>query len=161
MNKKISFAGGFILGVVFLGIAVFILMPKMMIVSMESKYDFSETIKRIETNILKAGWSHKGTVMMSEEIKSSTGEDIGVKIAGIKLCKAPYAKDILKEESSRFASSLMPCTISVWESDSGKVYISKMNTGLMGKIFGGKIAEIMGGKVGPEEHEMLRDIIVN
>ncbi len=156
----IIFIVGFVGGIVFLGILVYFLMPKMMIVSKRSKYDFYETIHRLEQSIQLAGWSHKGTEMISEEIKGKTGQDFEHKIAGVKLCKASYAKDILNEESSRFVSSLMPCSISVWESDKGVVHVSKMNTGLMGKIFGGKIADVMGGKVGPEEEKMLADIIV-
>jgi len=38
----------------------------------------------------------------------------------------------------------MPCTLAVYEADDGKVYISKMNTGLMGKLFGGTVAEVVG-----------------
>jgi len=159
MKKFIIFIFGFIAGVIFLGIVVVISMPKLMIVSSESRYSFDETVLRIEQSIQKAGWSHKGTNLMSEEISMRAGKGIGVRVAGIKLCKAAYAKDILQDEKSRFASCLMPCTISVWESDAGKVYVSKMNTGLMGKLFGGKMSEIMADKVGPEEHEMLKDII--
>ncbi|MDP8266197.1 MAG: DUF302 domain-containing protein [Candidatus Aceula meridiana] len=161
MNTIISFILLFISGVVFAGLSIFILIPKMMIVSKESKYDFYETIRHIEESIKKAGWNHKGTDMMSEEIKSKTGEDFGVKVAGIKLCRAIYAKEILMSESSRFVSCLMPCSFSVWETDDGRVMVSKMNTGLMGRMLGGKIAEIMGGRVGPEEHEMLKNVIVN
>jgi uncharacterized protein (DUF302 family) len=159
MKKFIIFVVGFIMGAIFLGVAVIVVMPNMMIISSESRYDFNETVFRIEQSIQKAGWSHKGTSLMSEEISMREGKGLGVRVAGIKLCKAAYARDILQDERSRFASCLMPCTISVWESDEGKVYVSKMNTGLMGKLFGGKMAEIMADKVGPQEHEMLKDII--
>ncbi len=159
MKKFIIFIFGFIAGAISLGVIAVIAIPKLMIVSNESRYGFDETVVRIEQNIQKAGWNHKGTNLMSEEISMRSGKGIGVRVAGIKLCKASYAKDILEAEGSRFASCLMPCTISVWESDTGKVYVSKMNTGLMGKMFGGKITEIMAGKVGPEEQSMLKDII--
>ncbi len=159
MKRIAIFILGFIAGVVFLGSAVIIVAPKMMIVSSASRYDFDETVLRIEQSIQQAGWSHKGTNFMNEEIGMRSGKGLGVRVAGIKLCKASYARDILQDEKARFASCLMPCTISVWESDLGKVYVSKMNTGLMGKLFGGKMAEIMADKVAPQEHEMLKDII--
>ena len=39
------------------------------------------------------------------------------------------------------------------------VNVSKMNTGLMGRVFGGTVVRIMGGKVGPEETRLLQDIV--
>jgi len=159
MKKVFIFTAGVVLGMFVLGISAVVLMPKAMIVSHESRYGFDETVRQIEQNIKKAGWSHKGTSLISEEINTKMAQGLNARIAAVKLCKASYATDILREERSRFASCLMPCTISVWESDAGKVYVSKMNTSLMGKLFGGKIAEIMAGKVGPEEQSMLKDII--
>ncbi len=53
----------------------------------------------------------------------------------------------------------MPCTIAVYETDEGDVQISKINTGIMAKIFGGTVARVMGGKVAKDEQEMLRNII--
>ena len=130
-----------------------------MIVNKKSNFDFATTVSKIEEKIKTSGWSHKGTSYISNDIATSTGEDIGVKIAAVKLCKGSYAGAILKNEKERFVSSLMPCSIAVWEADNGLTYISKMNTGLMGRFFGGTIAKIMGGKVGPEEHEMLLELI--
>ena len=43
----------------------------------------------------------------------------------------------------------------------GKVYISGMNTGLMGKMFGGKIAEVMGTKVSQDEEKILKGIVLS
>ena len=60
---------------------------------------------------------------------------------------------------SRHMACLMPCTFAVYEADDGSVRIAKMNTGLMGRVFGGTVARIMGGKVGPEETRMLQDIV--
>ncbi len=52
----------------------------------------------------------------------------------------------------------MPCRFGVYETKDGQVYISGMNIGLMSKMFGGIIEEVM-GRVTEEEKEMLKDII--
>ena len=49
----------------------------------------------------------------------------------------------------------MPCTLAVYEADDGKVYLSKTNTGLMGRLFGGTVGEVMGDLVSAEEAEIL------
>ena len=41
----------------------------------------------------------------------------------------------------------------------GKVYITGMNTALMGKMFGGTIARLMGGKVSADEKIILGQVI--
>ena len=53
----------------------------------------------------------------------------------------------------------MPCAISVWEGANGEVHVSKMNTGLMGKLFGGNIARIMGGRVAKDEKAILAPVV--
>jgi hypothetical protein len=49
----------------------------------------------------------------------------------------------------------MPCSIGVYEGDDGRVYVAKMNTGLMGKMFGGNVAQVMGGAVAEDEAKIL------
>jgi len=52
---------------------------------------------------------------------------------------------------------MMPCRIGIYEAD-GEVYVTRLNIGLMSKMFGGSIADVM-GKVSDEEHRMLSAII--
>jgi len=75
----------------------------------------------------------------------------------VKLCKADYAKSVLTTD--RHVSCMMPCSMAVWESDDGKVYLSEMNMGLMAKMFGGNVAKIMGGKVVHDEEQMLEGLL--
>ncbi len=53
----------------------------------------------------------------------------------------------------------MPCRISIYETYAGEVYISRMNIGLMSKLFGGKIEEVM-AKVAAEEASIVERIII-
>ena len=54
-----------------------------------------------------------------------------------------HAGAILAESDERIVAALMPCRVSFYEKADGKVYISRMNSGLMAKTFGGLIAEVM------------------
>jgi hypothetical protein len=56
---------------------------------------------------------------------------------------------------NRRMACLMPCTVAVYESDDGRIVISKMNTGLMGRVFGGPVARVMGKQVAADEKKML------
>lgn len=70
----------------------------------------------------------------------------------VELCKAEYAKEVPADNPE--VSTLMPCAWGVYKK-AGKVYITGMNTGLMGKLFGGTIARVMGGSVAADERNIL------
>lgn len=61
----------------------------------------------------------------------------------VEACSTAYSGPLLKEEASRILSIMMPCTITVYKKENGKTYIGLMNAGLMGKMFGPKVGEIM------------------
>jgi uncharacterized protein (DUF302 family) len=75
----------------------------------------------------------------------------------VELCKAEYARDVLSTNPE--VSTLMPCAWGVYEGDDGKIYISGMNMGLMGKMFGGNIAKVMGDLVVKDEARILERVI--
>ena len=77
----------------------------------------------------------------------------------VELCRADYAHDVLAANPE--VSTLMPCAFGVYKGSDGKVYISGMNTGLMGTMFGGRIAEVMGTKVARDEKKILETVIVH
>lgn len=157
LQRKPSFSlgtlvGGFILGVIVTGVAVWMIMPGMMIVTKPSAKGFDDTIAAIQSAMEQEGWASPGTIDLNKSL-AKHGESLEPRVKVVQLCKAPYAKEVL--ESDRYVSCLMPCAIAVWEDDNGQVMVSKMNTGLMGKMFGGTIARVMGGKVADEERRIL------
>jgi len=73
----------------------------------------------------------------------------------IDLCEPHHASKILSADDARFVSVMMPCTISVYEKADGKIYIAHMNAGLMGKVFGGVISEVMSGPVTEQQNRFV------
>lgn len=146
---------GFALGVIALGVVTIILMRSKMIITHVSRYDFENTIAKVESAIRSAGWSLVESKRLNESLRKN-GVDFSPQVHLIKLCKAEYAAEVLKDY--RHMASLMPCTIAIYETDDGRVMLSKMNTGLMGKVFGGAVARVMGGYVAADETRMLKQI---
>ena len=143
-----GFAGGFVAALILL----WALMPGMMIMTHESPLSVDETVARLETRAGTLGWSSPGTLDLNRSL-AKHDVSLGPQVRVLQLCQPQYARDILVEE--RHVSSLMPCGVAVWEGDDGKTYVSKMNTGVMGKLFGGVIADIMGGKVSADMDALL------
>ena len=145
----------FLSGVLVTAIAIVLMMRSTMIVQLRSRYGFEDTVSRVERAIEKAGWVLAGSKRFNESL-AKHGVSFAPQIQLISLCRAEYAEGVLRD--SRHMACLMPCTFAVYEADDGSVQIAKMNTGLMGRVFGGTVARIMGGKVSPEETRMLKDI---
>ena len=160
-KKKVISAPSLIAGV-FLGIGLTALagwaaMPHMMLTVHQSKYpDVDKTCQELKAAIEAAGWNCPGIRDMNKSM-AKHGVQHGRPVRIVELCQADYAHDVLGGNPE--VSTLMPCAFGVYEGADGKVYISGMNTGLMGKMFGGKIAEVMGTKVSQDEEAILEGII--
>ncbi len=152
-----ALAGGFLGGILLTALTMKVLMPGMMLTTHVSQYGtVEETCAALEAAIAAEGWN----VPSVRNLNAST-EKQGIELTRVvrivELCKAEYARDVL--ETNPEVSTLMPCAFGVYEGDDGRVYITGMNTGLMGTMFGGRIAEVMGGSVAADEARMLAAVV--
>jgi uncharacterized protein (DUF302 family) len=140
----LKFVGGFIAGMVFLGILAWNMMGGLMFNEMPSPFGMEETVARIQQNIQNTGngWALSGLRNPAKAVQNDGGNVLPVMM--VEACSTKYSGPILKEDGIRFLSILMPCKISVYKKNDGKVYIGMMNAGLMGKMFGPLVGEIMG-----------------
>ena len=156
--RQWSFAlGGFIVGMILMGIIAWKIMPHIMLTTHKSKLPFDETVTAINMSAKKHGWVVPKIYNFQESLRKFGYEDM-TKIKVLSLCQPHYAYKILKEDSNKKVTAIMPCRFGVYETKDGQVYISEMNIRLMSKMFGGIIEKVM-GRVAEEEEEMLKDII--
>jgi len=138
------------------GILVWFLMPGMMLVVEQSRYNsIEETCKQLQATVETNNWKVSEIRNMNKAI-SKQGLELNRQVKIIELCNAKYAQDILNTNPE--ISTLMPLAWGVYEGEDSKIYISRLNVGLLGKMFGGNIAKVMGGAVANEEKTILRDI---
>ena len=132
-----------LIGMVLMGIIVWVMMPKMMLNTYKSKDSYEETINKLRSVIKsKENWKIPAEFDFQKNIHDANLSKIE-KVGSIALCNPNYASMILSEEKNRKVSSIMPLTIGVYEDKSGQVYVSELNIGMMGKMFGGTIAKVM------------------
>ncbi|WP_018880423.1 DUF302 domain-containing protein [Thioalkalivibrio sp. ALE9] len=132
---------GLIAGVILTFVYAYNAAPSLMIVEDPSQYGFEETIERIEAAAENEGWSiptkHDLTSTVAEH-----GYDV-VPATVLELCQPDHAGTLLSEEANLIVTSMMPCRVSVYERTDGTVIVSRMNTGLVARVFGGTVAKIM------------------
>ena len=145
---------GFILGLAATGTIGWFSMPSMMLVEYESPYDINKTIQTISDNAKANKWVVPGIGKLHKSIKKHGGYTL-TPVYLVNLCNATHAYNILKKDENKLISVMMPCTISVYTKADGKTYIGTMNAGLLGKMFGGDIAQIFGVEVAEDQQKFI------
>jgi uncharacterized protein (DUF302 family) len=147
---------GILIGIVLTVILEVLAMRLKMIAVCTSRFGFDETVEKLEEAIQGAGWSLAASESLNERMKSD-GVNFAPRVQLLKLYSAEHSEAVLKE--NRSMACLMPCTFAVYEAPENGVQISKMNTRVMGKIFGGAIARIVGEKISADEEKILNSVL--
>lgn len=147
---------GGIAGFLLCGVVVFMTIPSLMFVTAESTLGFDGTVASLQERITRQGWVVSNVIDMNKSM-AKHGVDFQPRVSLVKLCKPEYAKSVLSTD--RYVSCMMPCTMSVWEGDHGKVYLTRMNMALMAKMFGGNISKVMGCGVVRDEEKILEGLL--
>jgi uncharacterized protein (DUF302 family) len=146
--------GGFVAGMLATALLAWNLAGGLMFQERVSPFGMEETIARIQHNIQDTGngWTLSGLRNPARAVESDGGNTLPVMM--IEACSTKYSGPILKDDGVRFLSILMPCKISVYKKQDGKVYIGNMNAGLMGQMFGPLVGDIM-KKVAADQAKFL------
>ena len=142
--KSNSIIFGIIIGFLLMGIIVWIAMPPMMINVHKSQYGFDETVAAVEKAVTaQQGWKVSKVFNIQKNIIDAGHQDM-TRVKIVTLCNPHYANRILSDDKDKVVTTMMPLGIGVYETKDGSIYMSEMNVGLMGMMFGGTIAEVMG-----------------
>lgn len=153
----IEFGIGLLAGVLLTGVVAWQAIPSMMLEIHQSPYDtVEETCDHLAATIEDKGWSNQAIRDMNASM-AKHGVEMDRPVRVVELCNANHAKTVLNANPE--VSTMMPCAWGVYEGEDGNVYVSGMNMGLMGQMFGGTIAEVMGGPVAEDEEEMLDEAL--
>jgi uncharacterized protein (DUF302 family) len=148
---------GFITGSIFAGVVISISSGEMMVKEFKSPYDFEKTLETVAQRINNAkGWHVTEIIDQNKEVKEHGGYDIGnFKI--IKYCHGGYSSRMLDTDDRKKIGNMMPKSFAVYEKSDGQVFVSTMNGGIMGKLFGGETEKII-EEVSLEVEDMMRFI---
>lgn len=157
MKKLIYLVVGLIIGAILMGTVVWNKMPGLMLLNMESRHDFQTTVDKIVIGAFDNGWEVINEIDIQERLISFDYGDI-LRMQIIEICHADHSYTIFQDDKNKTVAAFMPCRFAVYETHEGKVMISKMNMGLMSKMFGGVIQQVM-GNVADEEKAILKGVI--
>jgi len=131
-------------GMVLMGLIIWEVMPGMMLTRHRSPKNFDETVKTIGDAVkMKQDWKLLVVNDFQRSIREGGYGEMN-RIGSIALCNPGYASRILADDGNKKVTAFMPIEIGIYEDKSGQVYVSELNVGLVGRMFGGMIAEVMG-----------------
>ncbi len=143
MGKKILRAAGWLAaGMLIMGFIVWFAMPSLMLVQHKSGRSYEETIAVLSDTLnRKQDWR---VLTVNDYQKSTSAFGTLDRVGSMNVCNPRYASMILANDADRGVTAFMPLAIGVYENRKGEVYVAQLNVGLLGRMFGGTIAGVMG-----------------
>ena len=127
-----------------MAIIVWFTMPSLMLIEHKSSRNYDETISALNKVISqKKNWKVPKVFDYQKNIVDA-GHGSIERVGTVTLCNPLYASKILDDDKNRKVTPFMPLGIGVYEDKEGNVYITELNVGLLGMMFGGTIADVMG-----------------
>lgn len=157
MNKNVLYTlGGMVAGMVLMGLIVWFAMPSVMVVKHRSSQSYDKTVAALSGAITsKKDWR----VLTVNDYQKSTAAFGAIERAGsINICNPRYASKVLANDRDRGVTAFMPLGIGVYEDKQGRVFIASLNVTLLGKMFGGTIADVMGKSAGKDLSEAIASV---
>lgn len=130
--------------------------PRDMFLESESPLKFAETIEAIKAEVGSMGWSLLTAHDMSA-ILAKKGHTIAPLVI-LELCSGKYSVALVKNDATRYVSSLIPCRLSIYETSTGKVIISRLNTTVMGAMMEPAVADVM-AKAGADLEAVVAKVL--
>lgn len=142
MKIFLSMLAGFVLGAVVLAAVAGLSADQFMVQQTISPLTFEDTVDSIKTTVTDKGWKLP-KVYRLDQTMAKHGYKVN-KVAVLELCHPEHAYKILRNDDSLMVTPFMPCRISVYQRDDGRIVVARMNSGLMSNLFHRDIAKVMG-----------------
>lgn len=141
-KRTIQAVGWVLVGMVLMGLIVWFTMPAFMLVQHKSNRAYDETVAALSDTLkTKQNWQ---VLTVNDYQKSTAAFGVMERVGSVTICNPAYASKILANDKDRGVTAFMPLGLGVYEDKNGQVYVSQLNVGLLGMMFGGTIADVMG-----------------
>lgn len=116
--------------------------PRAVVLEDTSPHDFQTTLTKLRAQAVKDGWTLLTEIDLGQRVAKK-----GVHLPGglviLELASGGNTIPLLKDEATRYIAGLMPCGVSVYGLDDGRVMVSRMNAGLLAGMMEPRVAQVM------------------
>jgi uncharacterized protein (DUF302 family) len=156
MKQRVIFAAVWVLiGMALMGAIVWFAMPSIMLIKRPSPHSYDETIALLNQSLASKGdWR----VLAVNDYQKATATFGAIDRTGsMSVCNPRYASRILADAADRGVTAFMPLAIGVYEDEHGRVYVTRLNVGMLGMMFGGTISDVM-AMAGTDLNEVVASV---
>jgi uncharacterized protein (DUF302 family) len=147
--------GGVFVGMIIMGLIVWFAMPALMLIKHRSNRSYQDAVAILgEALQKKQDWR---TLKINDYQESTSAFGSIERVCSMNVCNPRYVSQILKDDANRGVTAFMPLAIGVYEDKKGQVFVSQLNVGLLGMMFGGTIAAVM-AKAGKDLNEVVASV---
>jgi uncharacterized protein (DUF302 family) len=146
---------GIIIGIAVTVVAEMLTIRSKTVLIQYSRFGFDETVETLKQAVAEAGWTLAGTEDLRDNLKKTGAEKVR-RVCLLKLYKPEYVSELLREVPH--TACFIPAVFAVYETDSSSVEVSKINTGIIGKVLGGVIAKVLGNSISADEAKILGSV---
>lgn len=145
-----------LIGMALMGGIIWFAMPSMMLIRRPSPHSYDETIGLLNQELASKGdWR----VLAVNDYQKATAAFGAIERTGsMSVCNPRYASRILADDADRGVTAFMPLAIGVYEDKDGRVYVTRLNVGMLGMMFGGTISEVM-AMAGRDLNEVVTSVV--
>jgi uncharacterized protein (DUF302 family) len=123
----------------------------------ESLFGFNETVEMLTNTAIGQGWGNPATHDLQQTLAKSGKSVRPVKV--IEICKPAYSGAMLEKSDERIVSVMMPCRISVYEKDNGKIYVATINVKMLASGMPENMKSTM--TAAADELELIVNVVTN
>ena len=110
-------------------------------VETESPANLPRTVEVFLEEARAAGWSLLTTHNMAG-ILSARGYTLHPVLI-IEVCSGKYSAELLAKDETRYVSSMIPCRVAIYQTSTGKVVVSRMNTIMFAGMLEPAVADVI------------------
>lgn len=115
------------------------------------------TVEAFKEAVKAGGWSILGVTNMAG-ILSERGFTLHPVLV-FDACSGKYSSELLARDETRFVASMIPCRVAIYQTSTGKVIISRMNSVAMSSMVGHPAAAAVIKKSGEEMEQIIQATI--
>jgi len=116
--------------------------PSMIVTEDVSPAGFAATLAALKTQLGADGWTLLAEIDLGARI-AKKGTQLPGGLVILELASGGNTIPLLKNEATRYVAGLMPCSVSVYGRDDGRVVVSRMNTAALAGMMEPAVAEAL------------------
>jgi uncharacterized protein (DUF302 family) len=116
--------------------------PRMIVTEDVSPAGFAATLTALKTQLGADGWTLLAEIDLGARI-AKKGTQLPGGLVILELASGGKTIPLLKNEATRYVAGLMPCSVSIYGLDDGRVVVSRMNTAAMAGMMEPAVAEAL------------------